>query len=324
MANNGSTISLKPRTDRKNLSKALTRMPHSNVPQNRDPRPWKHRLGPLSKITNGRVDYAFLRQEASDSGIVWPPTRNVTSPLYKFFLPVGKKIGNNYWLQCLFCNSDPIISKLNLMNRHFFGVGPSSCQRLEPFSSQHQSLFNYLKRSYLHGTQETPTDSSTLNSSFDGEIVSSSTHTDSEELEPKNDIQSTVRTSVILDMSTIDEEISSANKEEKKESLSLDAYHTIGVKKQELRRKCYSPQRTLKIHKFSKRKHRRTFPFDVPGDAKVITTRKLLVHFGVSMGISMRYVENFFNKLIRKISPFTPNISASTLEQTTLPQLGHC
>ena len=41
------------------------------------------------------------------------------------------------------------------------------------------------------------------------------------------------------------------------------------------------------------------------------------------MGMSLRYVDNFwFNKSIRNISPYTPNISASTLlEQTTLPQL---
>ena len=40
------------------------------------------------------------------------------------------------------------------------------------------------------------------------------------------------------------------------------------------------------------------------------------------MGISTRFVEDFwFNKLIRNFSPFSPNISASTLKQTTLPQL---
>ena len=87
-------------------------------------------------------------------------------------------------------------------------------------------------------------------------------------------------------------------------------------------RRCYSPQRILKISKLAKRKHRSTYPFAVPGHLKFTTIRKFLVHLGVSVGISTRFVENFwFNKLIRKISPFTPNISASTLEQSTLPQL---
>ena len=94
MATNGSKITLKPRTDRKTLSKAFTRMPHSNVPQNLDSRPWNYGLGPLSKITNGRVGYTLLRQEASVNVIVWPPARKVTIPVYHCFLPVGKKIGN--------------------------------------------------------------------------------------------------------------------------------------------------------------------------------------------------------------------------------------
>ena len=67
-------LPLKPKKKR---SKALTRMPHSNLPLNRDARSWKHRLSPLSKVTNGRVDYDLLRQEASANGIVWPPPQNV-------------------------------------------------------------------------------------------------------------------------------------------------------------------------------------------------------------------------------------------------------
>ena len=59
----GYNVSLNTRTDRKKLSNALTRMPHSNVAQNHDPRPWKKEVGLLSKITNGRVDYALLRKE---------------------------------------------------------------------------------------------------------------------------------------------------------------------------------------------------------------------------------------------------------------------
>ena len=74
-------LPLKPKKKR---SKALTRMPHSNLPLNRDARSWKHRLSPLSKVTNGRVDYDLLRQEASANGIVWPPPPNV-QVLYIFF-----------------------------------------------------------------------------------------------------------------------------------------------------------------------------------------------------------------------------------------------
>ena len=84
-------LSLNPKKKR---SKALTRMPHSNLPQKREARAWEHRFSQLSKVTNGRVDYDLLRQEASANGIVWPPPRNVTSPLYSFFLPVGPKIAN--------------------------------------------------------------------------------------------------------------------------------------------------------------------------------------------------------------------------------------
>ena len=97
----GYNVTLNPRTDRKKLSKALTRMPHSKVAQNRDPCPWKKGVGPLTKITNGRVDYALLRKELCENGIIWPPNRNITSPLYSFCLPVGKKIANYYWRHCL-------------------------------------------------------------------------------------------------------------------------------------------------------------------------------------------------------------------------------
>ena len=130
---------------KKLMSKSLTRMPHSNVFQNREPRTWKPNLCPLSKIANGRVNYDLLREEASVNKITWPPARTFSSPLCSFFLPVGPKIGNYYWLQCIYCNSDPMMSKLNLMNRHFFGVGPSSCSRLEAFSAEHKTLFDELK-----------------------------------------------------------------------------------------------------------------------------------------------------------------------------------
>ena len=44
------------------------------------------------------------------------------------------------------------MSKLNLMNRHLFGVGTSICERLEPYSSEYQLLFNELRKSYLFNT----------------------------------------------------------------------------------------------------------------------------------------------------------------------------
>ena len=83
-----------PLNPKKKLSKALIMMPHSNLPQKREARTWKHRFSQLSKVNNGRVDYDLLRQEASANGKVWPPPRNVTSPLHSFFLPVGPKIAN--------------------------------------------------------------------------------------------------------------------------------------------------------------------------------------------------------------------------------------
>ena len=277
-------------------------------------------MSPLSKVTNGRVDYDLLRQEASANGIVWPPPRNVTSPLYSFFLPVGPKIANYYWLQCLYCNSDPMMSKLNLMNRHFFGVGPSSCPRLEPFPAEKQPLFDELKRCYVNGIGQSSTDKFPLIPSlYEEDLVSSSIHTDSEDSGLSNVVPPS--TSDVA-LSTIQEETSHSDFKGKETSLSVSALHTFDLKPSPLIRRCYSPQRILKISKLAKRKHRSTYPFAVPGDLKVTTIRKLLVHFGVSVGISTRFVENFwFNKLIRKISPFTPNISASTLEQSTLPQL---
>ena len=85
-------VKLKLRNDRKALSKSLTRIPHSNIPLNRDSRPWKNGIGPLSKIINGRIDYDLLRQEALENGITWPPNRNnLTSPIYSFFSASWKK-----------------------------------------------------------------------------------------------------------------------------------------------------------------------------------------------------------------------------------------
>ena len=44
------------------------------------------------------------------------------------------------------------------MNRHFFGVGPSSCPRLEPFPAEKQLLFDKLKRCYVNGIGQSSTD----------------------------------------------------------------------------------------------------------------------------------------------------------------------
>ena len=151
-------------------------------------------------------------------------------------------------------------------------------------------------------------------------LVSSSVHTDSEDSGLSN-VVSPSTSDVAL--STIQEETSHSDFKGKETSLSVSVstLHTFDLKPSPLTRRCYS-QRILKISKLAKRKHRTTYPFAVPGDLNVTTIRKLLVHFGVSVGISTRFVENFWlNKLIRKISPFNPNISASTLEQSTLPQL---
>ena len=85
-------VKLKLRNDRKALSKSLTPIPHSNIPLNRDSRPWKNGIGPLSKIINGRIDYDLLRQEALENGITWPPNRNnLTSPIYSFFCQLEKR-----------------------------------------------------------------------------------------------------------------------------------------------------------------------------------------------------------------------------------------
>ncbi|KAI6650816.1 hypothetical protein LOD99_7867 [Oopsacas minuta] len=161
-----------------------------------------------------------------------------------FSLTRWTKIGNYYWLQCLYCNSDAMMSKLNLVNRHFFGVGPSSRSRLKAFSAEHKTLFHELKECYINGNLQLPKGISKLaHGLLEGDLVTSSIHTDSEESQ------------------------------------------------------FYSEA--------------------LPG----AYIRKLLVHFGVSIGISTRFVENFwFNKLARKILPFL-QMFHHPLEQTTLPQL---
>ncbi|KAI6653010.1 hypothetical protein LOD99_4087 [Oopsacas minuta] len=284
---------------KKLLSKSLTRMPHSNVPQNRGPRTWKPNSCPLSKIANGRVNYDLLREEASVNRITWPPARTFSSPLYSFLLPVGPKIGNSYWLQCLYCSSDLMMSKLNLMNLHFFGVGTSSCSRLEAFSAEHKTLFDELKEWYINGNLQLPKGTSKLaHGLLERDLVTSSTHTDSEESQFYSEALPDVCSSAIT-LSPVHEK------------------KFFGIKCA-IRHKEFL---ILDISKLSKDKHRSSYPFAVPGDLKVLTIRKLLVHFGVSIGISTRFAENFwFNKLVRKISPFTRNVSSSSLEQTTLPQ----
>ena len=199
-------------------------------------------------------------------------------------------------------------------------MGPSSCPRLEPFPAENQPLFDELKRCYVNGTGQASTDKfPIIPSLYEEDLVSSSIHTDSEDSGLSNVV--TPSTSDVV-LSTIHEETSHSDFKLKDTSLSVSALHTLDLKPSPLIRRCYSPQRILKISKLAKRKKRSTNPFAIPGDLKVTTIRKLLVHFGVSVGISTRFAENFwFNKLIRKISPFTPNISGSTLEQTTLPQL---
>ena len=73
----------------------------------------------------------------------------------------------------------------------------------------------------------------------------------------------------------------------------------------------------------TKKGKRLKFPFVASGNRQVVSIRRLFVHFGVSMGMSLRFVENYwFKQLIKNISPYTPSISASTLESQILPQLG--
>ena len=63
-------------------------MHHSNLPQNCEARAWKHSLSRLSTVTNRRVYFDLLKQDATDNGIVWPAARNAsTSPSTRVYTP---------------------------------------------------------------------------------------------------------------------------------------------------------------------------------------------------------------------------------------------
>ena len=84
-----------------------------------------------------------------------------------------------------------MMSKLCSMNRHLFGVGPSTCQRIDPFSSEFKLLFNELRSSYIEGTALSPPRKFPREDGIYDDLVSSSTHTDSEDSEIISGIETT-------------------------------------------------------------------------------------------------------------------------------------
>ena len=182
------------------------------------------------------------------------------------------------------------------MNRHFFGVGPSSCSRLEAFSAEHKTLFDELKECYINGNLRLPKGTSKLaHGLLQGDLVTSSTHTDSEESQFYSEALPGVCSSAIT-LSPVPEKKFFGIKCDSKEietPLLVSTPFSENLKPSSLQCRCYSPQRISNISKLSKAKHRSSYPFAVPGDLKVLTIRKLLVHFGMSIGISTRFVENF-------------------------------
>ena len=149
------------------------------------------------------------------------------------------------------------------MNRHFFGVGPSTCQRIDPFSSEVKLLFNELRSNYIQGTTLSPPRKLPCEESFCDDLVSSSTHTDSEDSEFNREIEPITDEPLIV----------SQNSERKSKSNIVDQekFDTIpSIVSENVGSISYSPQRILEIRHMTKKGKKLKFPFVAPKIVKLL------------------------------------------------------